>query len=77
MRCCMLRGSPSHTARGQPLLPLWGQIWENICSDKESASPGRGQARAHQLLQPSDHGLLRGAASSPSAPMTRKARRWG
>lgn len=77
MRCCMLPGSPSRTARGRPLLPLWGQIRENICSDKESASPGRGQAPAHQLLQPSDHGLLRSAASSPSAPKTRKARHWG
>lgn len=46
-----LPGSPSRTARGQPLLPLWGQIQENICSDKESVSSGRGQASAHQLLQ--------------------------
>lgn len=68
MRCRTLRGSPSRTARGQPLLPLWGQIWENICFDKESASPGRGQAPAHQLLQPSDHGLLQGAAGSPPHP---------
>lgn len=68
MRCRTLRGSPSRTARGQPLLPLWGQIWENICSDKESASPGRGQARAHQLLQPCDHGLLRTLLAPPPHP---------
>lgn len=37
---------------------LRGQIWENICSDKESASLGRGQAQALQLFWPTDTTLL-------------------
>lgn len=64
--CCACRGAaPAAQPPGQPLLPRWGRIWENICSDKESASPGRGQARAHQLLQPMDNGLLPGVCQFP------------
>lgn len=72
--CCTCRGAARATQpRGQPLLPRQGRIWENICSDKESASPGRGQARAHQLLQRTENGLLRGgAAGSPAAPRTQQ-----
>lgn len=64
--CCACHGAArAAQPRGQPLLPRQGQIWENICSGKESASPGRGQAPAHQLLQRTENGLFQGGLPVP------------
>jgi len=64
-RAVHAKGQPQPHGPGQPLLSRWGQIWENICSDKASASRGRGQARAHHLLQPTTMGCSRGLPVPP------------
>lgn len=55
---CRPRGSPCRAAQGQRLLP--SQIWENICSDKASASRGR--------VRPRPISCSAGAEVSPAHP---------